>query len=107
MLRTVSAVLIDGVAPFEFGVVCEVFGINRTDDGVPAFDFRVCGERPGEPLPSGMGVSLTPYHGLEALLDADLIAVPAARIREQYPPAVLDALRLAADRGAMLLSVCS
>jgi AraC family transcriptional activator FtrA len=107
MLRTVSTVLIDGVAPFEFGVVCEVFGIDRTDDGVPPFEFRVCGERPGAPLPSDVGVSLTPHHGLDALVDADLVAVPAARIREHYPPAVLDALRLAADRGATLLSVCS
>jgi len=107
MLRTVSAVLIDGAAPFEFGVVCEVFGIDRTDDGVPPFDFRVCGERAGEPLPSSVGVSFTPDRGLDALVDADLVAVPAARVREHYPPAVLDALRAAADRGATLLSVCS
>jgi transcriptional regulator GlxA family with amidase domain len=107
MLRTVSTVLVDGAAPFEFGVVCEVFGIDRTADGVPPFDFRVCGEHAGRPLRSSVGVSLTPEHGLEALADADLVAVPAATIREDYPPAVLDALRAAADRGAMLLSVCS
>jgi AraC family transcriptional regulator, transcriptional activator FtrA len=107
MLRTVSAVLIDDVAPFEFGVVCEVFGIDRTADGVPAFDFRVCGERPGESLSTSVGVRFTPEHGLDALEDADLVAVPAARVRDEYPVKVLEALRAAADRGATLLSVCS
>ncbi len=34
--------LLDGVAPFELGVVCEVFGVDRTDDGLPGFDFAVC-----------------------------------------------------------------
>lgn len=107
MLHTVAALVIDDVAPFEFGVVCEVFGIDRTDDGVPAFDFRVCGEHPGKPLRSSVGVDLTPHHGLDDLVEADLIAVPACAIREQYPPAVLDALRTASARGATLLSVCT
>jgi transcriptional regulator GlxA family with amidase domain len=40
-------------------------------------------------------------------LDVDLVAVPAATMRDEYPPAVLDTLREAAARGATLLSVCS
>ncbi|MHA6764319.1 helix-turn-helix domain-containing protein [Streptacidiphilus sp. PAMC 29251] len=107
MLRTVAAVLIDQTAPFEFGVVCEVFGIDRTDDGVPPFDFRVCGERPGEPLRLSVGAQIIPEHGLDALLDADLVAVPASTIREDYPPVLLDAVRAASARGATILSVCS
>lgn len=107
MLRSIAAVLIDGVAPFELGVVCEVFGIDRTGDGVPPFEFRLCGERAGEPLRSTVGMSVTPDHGLDALAGADLVAVPAARIRDEYPPGVLNALRAAADGGATLLSVCS
>lgn len=35
------------------------------------------------------------------------MALPAARIQADYPPAVLDALRAAHARGATLLSVCS
>jgi transcriptional regulator GlxA family with amidase domain len=54
-----------------------------------------------------MGVALTPELGLEALADVDLLAIPAYRIRERYPPAVLEAVRAAARRGATLLSVCS
>jgi transcriptional regulator GlxA family with amidase domain len=107
MLRSVAVVLIDGVAPFEFGVVCEVFGIDRTEDGVPSFEFRVCGERPGEPVGANVGVRMIPEFGLDALVGADLVAVPAARLREHYPPAVLRALRDANANGSTLLSVCS
>ena len=33
MLKSVSALVLDGLAVFEFGVVCEVFGIDRSADG--------------------------------------------------------------------------
>jgi transcriptional regulator GlxA family with amidase domain len=107
MLKTVAVMLIDDSAPFEFGVVCEVFGIDRTDDGVPPFDFRVCGERAGEPVRLSVGATIVPEYGLEALEDADLVALPAALIRDEYPKAVLDAVVAAHARGAVLLSVCS
>ncbi|WP_412543844.1 helix-turn-helix domain-containing protein [Longispora sp. K20-0274] len=107
MLRTIAVVIMDGVAPFELGLLCEVFGVDRSDDGVPRFDFRVCGERAGEPLRSGVGMLVTPEHGLDALAGADLVAVPAHGIIDDYPPAVLAALRAAADRGTTLVSVCS
>jgi AraC family transcriptional activator FtrA len=107
MLKSIAVVLIEDFAPFEFGVLCEVFGIDRTDDGVPAFDFRVCAEHPGQPLASNIDFQLIPKYGLEALAEADLVGVPAASMRGDYPPAVLEALRAAAARGATLLSVCS
>ncbi|MQA24801.1 MAG: helix-turn-helix domain-containing protein [Micromonosporaceae bacterium] len=107
MLKTVAAVVIDGVAPFELGVLVEVFGIDRTDDGVPPMDFRVCGEQPGVALRTSTSMQIIPEHGLDALRDADLVAAPACGIRDEYPEAVLGALRAAADRGATLLSVCN
>ncbi|MGH3758293.1 helix-turn-helix domain-containing protein [Actinophytocola sp.] len=107
MLKTVAAVLIDDVAPFEFGVLCEVFGIDRTEEGVPPVDFLVCGERSGEPLRTSVGAHLVPGHDLSAAEHADLVAVPAAAIRDEYPTAVLEVLRDAAARGATLISVCS
>jgi AraC family transcriptional activator FtrA len=107
MLKTIAAVLIEGVAPFEFGTICEVFGIDRQEDGVPPMEFRVCGELPGQPLGTGLGAQIIPSLGLDALEGADLVAVPAAHIRDEYPPAVLEALRAASARGSTLLSVCS
>ena len=48
MLQKIVALVIPGIAPFEFGVVCEVFGIDRTDSGGPTFDFHVVAAELGE-----------------------------------------------------------
>jgi transcriptional regulator GlxA family with amidase domain len=56
---------------------------------------------------TSVGALLIPELGLDALAGADLVAVPAATIRAEYPPAVLDALRAASARGSTLMSVCS
>lgn len=107
MLKTVAVIVIDRATPFEFGVLSEVFGIDRTADGVPPMEFRVCGERPGEPLRMSVGAMIVPELGLDAVVGADLVAVSAATVRDEYPPAVLEALREAARQGSTLLSVCS
>jgi transcriptional regulator GlxA family with amidase domain len=107
MLRTVAVVLFEDVALFEFGLLAEVFGLDRSDDGVPKLDFRVCALEPGKQLSASNGTKVIAPYGLEGLLGADLVAIPATRIRDDYPPAVLDALRQSTDRGATLLSVCS
>jgi transcriptional regulator GlxA family with amidase domain len=105
MIKTVSALVLDGLAPFEFGVICEVFGVDRTADGVPNFDFKICGPEPGKPLRTSVGASLIPDHGLDALIGADLVAIPA--ISGPYLPEALDAIRAAAEGGAIILTVCS
>lgn len=106
MLRSVGVLLLPGLELFEFGVLTEVFGIDRRDLGVPRFDFEVCSPRPGEPIVT-QGVSVTAGHGLEALVGKDLVAVPACAPQATYSPEVHDALRAAADAGSILLSVCS
>jgi transcriptional regulator GlxA family with amidase domain len=107
MLRSVAVPLVDDFAMFEFGVVCEVFGLDRSYAGLEPFDFRVCAIKPERPIVSPTGVRLLAPYDLSAMDDADLIAVPAATIRESYPDELLDALRRASARGATLLSVCS
>lgn len=108
VLSKVAVLLIDHAAMFEFGVVCEVFGLDRGAAGVPAFDFRVCGPEAGVSLRStSPGVTLTPEFGLDGLLGADLVAVPAAGVRNDFPPEVIGALRDASDAGATILTVCS
>ncbi|MFD1657893.1 GlxA family transcriptional regulator [Streptomyces caeni] len=108
MLKNVAAVLLDGVHPFELGVVCEVFGIDRSDEGLPVYDFAVASAE-GPVLRANCGFTLSAAHGLERLEEADLIAVPAGEtyVSRSYPPELLDALRRAAGRGARVLSVCS
>ncbi|MFC5910744.1 GlxA family transcriptional regulator [Streptacidiphilus monticola] len=107
MLHTVAVPLIDEFAPFEFGVLCEVFGIDRTEDGVPRFDFRVCSAEPGRPVRTSVGTTMTTQYGFDALEQADLVGVPAYLIRDEYPAELMEALRAAHARGAQLLTVCS
>jgi transcriptional regulator GlxA family with amidase domain len=108
MIRSVAVPLVDDFAMFEFGVVCEVFGLDRSYAGVEPFDFRVCSISPGAAVPSTVGgVTVTAPYGLEAMEDADLIAVAALEVRDEYPEELLEALRRAHARGAILLSVCS
>jgi Transcriptional regulator containing an amidase domain and an AraC-type DNA-binding HTH domain len=106
MLSTVAALLLPEVAPFEFGTICEVFGLDRSADGGPAFEFRVCGPVAGEPLASTVGAHIVPAFGLDGLRGADLVAVSATRMRTFAEP-VLDAVHDAAAAGATILSVCS
>ncbi|MBF6286502.1 helix-turn-helix domain-containing protein [Nocardia cyriacigeorgica] len=108
MLSKVAVVLSERLAMFEFGVVCEVFGLDRTADGLPGFDFRVCGREPGRPLPAtSPGISVTPEYGLGELTHADLVAIPAFPATARHDPVVVDAVRAAADAGAIVLTVCS
>jgi transcriptional regulator GlxA family with amidase domain len=112
VLQDVTAVLLDGFSPFELGVVCEVFGVDRTDEGLPAYDFAVVAGEPG-PLRSETGFILQTEFGLDRLETADLIAVPAIsdvglRCRTAgFPEPLLDALRRGVKRGARVLSVCN
>ncbi|MER6680630.1 GlxA family transcriptional regulator [Streptomyces olivaceoviridis] len=108
MLKNVAAVLLDGVHPFELGVVCEVFGIDRSDDGLPGYDFAVVSAE-GPELGTHCGFTVSTPYGLERLEEADLIAVPAGETyaEREYPEELLAALRRAVDRGTRVLSVCS
>ncbi|MDX2542089.1 GlxA family transcriptional regulator [Streptomyces sp. WI04-05B] len=108
MLENVAVVLLDGVHPFELGVVCEVFGLDRGDEGLPVYDFAVASAE-GPTLTTHAGFTVGTEHGLERLETADLIAVPAGQtyVDREYPPELLDALRRAVARGARVLSVCS
>ncbi|MBA2808876.1 helix-turn-helix domain-containing protein [Streptomyces sp. KM273126] len=108
MLKNVAVVLLDGVHPFELGVVSEVFGLDRSDEGLPVYDFAVASAE-GPTLRTPAGFTIGTSYGLERLEAADLIAVPAGEgyVRRDYPAELLDALRRATDRGARVLSVCS
>jgi AraC family transcriptional activator FtrA len=110
-LNSVSVILVEPVAVFEFGVAVEVFGLDRTDDGLPPFDFRVCSVNPGVALQTKnlSPFTITANHGLDAVVGSDLVVVSATQVRspDGYPPEVLDVLREAAAAGATLLSLCS
>ncbi|MFI7441839.1 helix-turn-helix domain-containing protein [Nonomuraea indica] len=107
MIRNVVAVVGDRAAAFELGVVCQVFGLDRSDDGLPVHDFAVCAPRPGV-VPTTSGFAIQVEHGLDRLAAADLVAVPAwPQLDAPVPEPLLAALREAAGRGAQVLSICT
>jgi transcriptional regulator GlxA family with amidase domain len=108
MLRKIAVALIDGVAPFELGVVCEAFAVDRSAQRLPTYDFTVVAVDPG-PVRTSAGFAIEAPHDLGAFDAADLIAVPAAAPADRnYSKApLLEALRRAVERGARVMSVCS
>lgn len=105
-LSSIAVILQPPLAPFELGVLHEVFGVDRTADGVPRFTFTVCAEEPATSISSG-GLSVSVGDGLDACAGADLIAVPGGPMPGGASPAVLDQLRAAAARGTTVLGMCS
>ncbi|MFF5232608.1 helix-turn-helix domain-containing protein [Dactylosporangium sp. NPDC000521] len=105
-VRNVVAVVGTQVAAFELGIVCQVFGLDRSEDGLPRFDFAVCSATPGL-LPTTSGFPVGVDHDLDRIAGADLVTIPAWPSAPPLPAGVASALRAAADRGATLLSVCT
>ncbi|MEW6473045.1 MAG: transcriptional regulator FtrA [Actinomycetota bacterium] len=107
--HTVATVICHGVAPFEMAVPCEVFGIDRSELGVPWYRHMICAaEEP--PIRSSQGFTIDTPYGLDDVVRADTVVVPAwgaAELDTDPPPALIDALRAAHRRGARILSVCS
>jgi transcriptional regulator GlxA family with amidase domain len=110
-LQRISVILIEPVAVFEFGVPVEVFGVDRTEDGLPPFDFRVCAAEPGKPLSTNTTspFQITAPFGLDTVAGSDLVVVAATKIvpEPDYPPAALEAIRAAHQSGSIIMSLCS
>lgn len=105
-LERVAVLLFDGVAAFELGVACEVFGTDRRADGFPYYHFDLCSVD-GAPVACRSGFSILPSADLAPLACADLVIVPAHRLDTDVPVAALEALQNASARGAKVMSVCS
>jgi transcriptional regulator GlxA family with amidase domain len=106
MIRNVAVLLYDGVAPFELGVLHEVWGTDRSDEGLPVMDFAVCSPVAGPVLTQG-GFSMIVEQDLSRAAEADLLAVPACEQGRPVPEAVLEALRAGHARGAKIMSLCT
>ncbi|MGY1811685.1 helix-turn-helix domain-containing protein [Blastococcus sp. SYSU D00820] len=104
----VSAVVADGlVGSFGLGVATEFFGYDRRAMGLPQFDFALVSDRPGL-LRTDTGIGITVEHGLDRLDRSDIVLVTAWELFAHRPPvALLDGLRAAHARGALVVSHCT
>ena len=107
MLRNVAVIALPDIAVFELGVLCELFGYDRTAEGLPGYDFAVC-SIDGAPVASRAGFDVAVKHDLSRVEAADLVVVAPYDDPAFEPPSeVLAALRRAHDRGAWVMSVCT
>jgi transcriptional regulator GlxA family with amidase domain len=107
VIRDVVALVYDGVGSFGLGVVAEVFGYDRSADGLPTYDFAVAAARPGL-VRTDTGLQIVVEHGLERVATADLVCVLGWEGVETQPDEeLLQALRDAVARGARIMSHCT
>jgi AraC family transcriptional activator FtrA len=104
--RTVAAVVGEGVHTFDFACACEVFGFDRSDIVAPWYRFLVVSQDT-PPIRTATGFLMHPELGLDALDEADTIVLPGwVEDRGTSRRELLEALRVAYDRGARLMSIC-
>ncbi len=105
----VAVLLFDNPAMFELSVAIEVWGNDRTAQGVPYSELRMC-TNVGPRLRVDCGFEMVVDHDLSALEWADTIVIPNGgrpNPTDAPDPASLDALRAAHARGARVVSFCS
>ncbi|MEY9854594.1 transcriptional regulator GlxA family with amidase domain [Catenulispora sp. GAS73] len=101
-LRRIAVLVLEGAKPLDVGIPAQVF---TTRASMP-YEVRVCGAAPGL-VTGGDGLAYHVAHGLEAVAWADIVFIPGYRVpdRDDPPPAVVEALIAAHDRGARLAAI--
>ncbi|GAA1122381.1 hypothetical protein GCM10009630_20250 [Kribbella jejuensis] len=95
----VAVLALPGVLPLDLGIPTQVFGEQ--------YHVTVCADPAGGPVRCG-GFTVNAPAGLEAVSNADTVAIPGFEDPEALvPPAALDAIRSAHERGARLVSICT
>ncbi len=105
-LKKVVVLIFEDMHPFEFGVACEAFGIDRSEDGLPTYDFYVASES-AEPVRTYNGFTITADHRFDEALDADLVIVSAGAAEAVTTRAVTETLTKAYANGAAVMGLCS
>ena len=105
-IRVVVPVL-EHTALFELAVPVGVFGLPLGDDGRGWYDLTMCSTSPATHHATG-GLRLQTERGLDAILDADLVVVPACIMKDyEQPLALVEHLAEAHARGARIAGICS
>jgi transcriptional regulator GlxA family with amidase domain len=105
-VHLVAVLALDGMAPLDLAIPVQIFGPRPET----SYKVSVCG--PSSPVSTGSGLTLSVTGGLDVLSAADTLIVPGfgpGSLPQQgpLPPAVLDALATARDRGRRVVSICT
>ncbi len=102
----VAVAVVDGTSLFELAVAHEVFGIDRSELTPDWYQYAMCAAEPG-PLRIEGGLVLEGGGTIDDLVSADTVVVPAAGRDIERHGALIEALRVAHDRGARIASICT
>lgn len=103
-MHTVALATAGHLLHFELGVAYEIFGTPPRETARDWYEVLLCGPGPARIGP----FAVAPDHGLDRLVSADTVIVPAcADIDEPPPPDLVEALRLAHRAGARIVSLCT
>ncbi|MGW6982660.1 helix-turn-helix domain-containing protein [Streptomyces sp. NPDC054932] len=103
-MPTVALAAAGHLLHFELAVAYEIFGNPPPDAPQGWYDVLLCGPGPVRVGP----FTVEPDHGLERLVRADTVIVPAcADVDEPPPPELIDAVRAAHEAGARVASLCT
>jgi transcriptional regulator GlxA family with amidase domain len=107
-MHRVAIPVTDRMPVFELAVPCEVFGRERESLPVPWwYDVRLCAGQRGD-VRTTEGLRLDTPYGLDDIVHADTVIVPACLdVQDEPPVELLQALRQAHDRGARIASICT
>ncbi|MFE2551181.1 helix-turn-helix domain-containing protein [Streptomyces sp. NPDC059355] len=104
-MSLVALAVTPGVPHFELAAACDVFGVDRSDLADPWYEFALCGP---PSVPVGGRFRVEPDAGLDRLVHADTVIVPACADLDADPPAELvEAVRAAHEAGARVASLCT
>jgi transcriptional regulator GlxA family with amidase domain len=107
MIASVAVLAYEGVSAFGLGVTAEIFGCDRSAEGLPSYDYAVTAAAPGV-IRTDVGLPIVVEAGLDRLSAADLGVVVCWDQTDVLPPAsVLEALRAITERGGRVLSQCT
>ena len=105
-LRAVALVY-DGLCTFEYGIVAEVFGLNRPELGGALYNFSSVSLEKG-PMRAAGGLTVKASGTVADFESADIIIIPGWRGKDEIVPTrICRKLREAHARGARFLSICS
>lgn len=100
----VAVIATPGFSPFHFSVPCILFGQRMASSAY--FSLQICAEQPGL-VPSVLGMQIQVEHGLDTLMQADIIIIPFWHDPAAAPSAaLLHALVRAWQRGADIVGLC-
>jgi AraC family transcriptional regulator, transcriptional activator FtrA len=102
----VAVLAYEGLNAFDFGIAVGFFGLLRPDSD-HWYSVAACGLGKG-PLPASGGVLVMPRRGLACMQQADTIVIPGWCDPDVLPPPrLVRMLKMAHQRGARLVSICS